>query len=148
MPGTRAVLDTNAWLDWLVFDDASMQPLRRALARDELEIVVDANCEQELILVLAYPALALDATAQARSLAQLRAHARRVDPAPAAGAPLPRCRDADDQKFLELACRARAGWLITRDKALLRLDRHRLKPPGLRIATAGAFAAACAALPA
>jgi predicted nucleic acid-binding protein len=34
---------------------------------------------------------------------------------------LPRCRDRDDQKFLELAFAAKASVLLTRDKALLRL---------------------------
>jgi len=39
---------------------------------------------------------------------------------------LPGCRDPDDQKFLEIAGAAGAATLITRDKALLRLARHRL----------------------
>jgi len=41
-------------------------------------------------------------------------------------APLPACRDPDDQKFLEIARSAGAAALMTRDKALLRLTRHRL----------------------
>ena len=36
---------------------------------------------------------------------------------------LPRCKDRDDQKFLELARDAGADWLVTADKALLRLAR-------------------------
>lgn len=35
--------------------------------------------------------------------------------------PLPLCRDPDDQKFLELAQAAKAGLLVTKDKALLAL---------------------------
>ena len=35
--------------------------------------------------------------------------------------PLPRCKDRDDQKFLELAARAGADLLVSRDNALLRL---------------------------
>ena len=35
--------------------------------------------------------------------------------------PLPRCQDRDDQKFLELAARAGADLLVSKDKALLKL---------------------------
>jgi predicted nucleic acid-binding protein len=34
---------------------------------------------------------------------------------------LPRCKDRDDQKFLELAARCEANLLVSKDKALLRL---------------------------
>jgi predicted nucleic acid-binding protein len=33
--------------------------------------------------------------------------------------PLPRCKDRDDQKFLELAARCDANMLVSKDKALL-----------------------------
>lgn len=49
---------------------------------------------------------------------------------------LPRCRDADDQKFLILAARCRADLLLTRDKLLLRLSRHRHIPPPCLILSA------------
>ena len=38
--------------------------------------------------------------------------------------PLPRCKDPDDQKFLELAARCAARVLVTRDNSLLRLSRR------------------------
>ena len=37
---------------------------------------------------------------------------------------LPRCADPDDQKFLQLALAARASWLLSKDKELLKLDRR------------------------
>jgi hypothetical protein len=37
---------------------------------------------------------------------------------------LPRCADRDDQKFLELARDSGADWLVTADKALLKLARR------------------------
>ena len=43
-------------------------------------------------------------------------------------APLPKCRDTDDQKFMEVAARCRADLLVTRDKELLRLARSRARP--------------------
>ncbi|MFN7550915.1 MAG: putative toxin-antitoxin system toxin component, PIN family [Pseudomonadota bacterium] len=42
----------------------------------------------------------------------------------AASPPLPRCKDPDDQKFLELAARCAARVLVTRDDSLLRLSRR------------------------
>lgn len=41
-----------------------------------------------------------------------------------AAAALPSCRDPEDQKLLECAVANAAAWLLTRDKALLRLQRH------------------------
>ena len=42
------------------------------------------------------------------------------------GTDLPKCRDPDDQKFLEAAAAARADVLITKDVALLELARRKL----------------------
>ena len=52
------------------------------------------------------------------------------------------CSDRDAQKFLGLAYAARADWLVTKDKALLKLAR-RARRDGLKIL---APAAACAEL--
>jgi predicted nucleic acid-binding protein len=37
---------------------------------------------------------------------------------------LPRCSDPDDQKFIELAAAARAGALVSKDRAVLKLRRR------------------------
>ncbi|HZI16760.1 MAG TPA: PIN domain-containing protein, partial [Myxococcus sp.] len=57
-----------------------------------------------------------------------QARVRRVDAAEGTFIPeLPRCRDRDDQKFLLLAARAKAAWLVSKDKRVLSLaDRHGL----------------------
>ena len=80
------------------------------------------------------------APAQAAALAECRRVAR---PIAARGetVPLPKCRDTDDQKFLEAAAAARADVLITKDQALLELSRRRTGPPPFRIVTPHAFAA-------
>ena len=124
---SRFVLDTNAWLDWLVFDDPAMAPLKAAVAAGRAEILIDAACEAELERVLAYPLgrVSLDAPAQAACLAECRRVALRVERA-AAPASLPRCRDPDDQKILEAAAAAGAHYLVTRDLALLELARRAL----------------------
>jgi len=121
MAGVRAVLDTQVWLDWLVFDDPSAAPIREAQAAGRVEIVIDAACEAELVRVLAYDLgkYSLDADAQLQCIARCRSVARRV-PAGSSAA-LPRCRDPDDQKFLELAASAGAQCLISKDQAVLEL---------------------------
>jgi predicted nucleic acid-binding protein len=48
-----------------------------------------------------------------------------VDAAPQESIILPKCKDKDDQKFLELARDGQADWLVTADKALLKLRRGR-----------------------
>ena len=131
MAARRVVLDTNIWLDWLVFKDLSLLKLRKTVADGDAEIFIDAACEAELERVLAYDLArhSLDAAAQAACLAECRRIAQRIDAAAteAGRAQLPRCRDPDDQKFLDLALAARADCLVTKDHALLELAR-RTKP--------------------
>lgn len=129
----RLVLDTNIWLDWLVFDDAAIRPLRDAFSAGRLEIAIDAPCLEELRRVLAYPEFGLDAAHQDGLLAQVRSTTLSIDSTGAA--PLPVCSDPDDQKFLELARDARADWLISKDKALCRLGTARLLAAGFRVGT-------------
>jgi uncharacterized protein len=124
----RLVLDTNVWLDWLVFDDPSIAPLRAAVAAKRAEIFIGAACEAELERVLAYDLGKRwpDTGARGGCIAECRRVARRIDsPVPEAErAQLPACRDPDDQKFLEAALAAGAAFLITKDRALLELARH------------------------
>jgi len=121
----RLVLDTNVWLDWLVFADASIAPIKAAVASDRAEIYIDAACEEELERALGYD-LGKRAVDIAACIAECRRVARRIDSAPpeAERAQLPACRDPDDQKFLEAALAARAGFLVTKDRALLALARR------------------------
>ena len=123
----KVVLDTNVWLDWLVFDDPAVASLRAAFEAARLEVVIDAACEAELMRVLAYRFYgeALPAQRQADCLAACRRIATRVEVGPAGA--LPACRDPDDQKFLELALGAGADALVTKDEALLALA-HRALP--------------------
>ena len=45
----RLILDTNIWLDWLVFGDPSIAPIRAAVAAKRAEVFIDAACEAELV---------------------------------------------------------------------------------------------------
>jgi putative PIN family toxin of toxin-antitoxin system len=117
------VLDTNAWLDLLVFRDPRAARLDAAVRAGEIVAVVDEACRAEWQRVLDYPALALDADRRAAIEAEFEHFSRRVDSA-SPPLPLPRCQDPDDQKFLELALASGARWLVTRDRALLTLARR------------------------
>ena len=132
----RLVLDTNVWLDWLVFDDPSLASLKQAVAESRAEIFIDESCEAELARVLAYDLgrHSIDAAAQAAALVECWRIARPLaDGRPAGCASLPRCADPADQVFLEAALAARADFLVTKDRALLDLARRvpfRIVTPG------------------
>ena len=131
------VLDTNVCLDLFVFGDAVAVPLVRALAEGRAEAVTDERCREEWCRVLAYPQLDLSDAARAAALA---AHDRWVRCADVVrdmpgGVRPPRCADPDDQKFLELAWSAGAGWLLSKDKEVLRLGRRTARDGLFVIAT-------------
>ena len=132
----RLVLDTNVWIDWLVFDDSAVAPVRAAVASGQAEVWYDPAGETELAEVLGRKLGRRQLTAEEQNacLAQLRAVARRNDGAGAGAGTLPRCSDPDDQKFLELARDCGAGLLLTRDQALLDLGRRAGKQLSFRIA--------------
>lgn len=127
----RWVLDTNVVLDCLYFDDALARPLWHAVTTGTANCLADAATLDELRRVLAYRQFALTPAQQARILADYRTQVRPC--AAQADSPLPRCRDAADQKFLQLAHAARADLLISKDRDLLKLRRNRTL--GFRIVT-------------
>jgi putative PIN family toxin of toxin-antitoxin system len=131
------VLDTNVVLDWLVFGDPAVQALAQALEDGHVRWVATAPMLDELRHVLRRP---LDARWEARrELALTFALDNRVEIVSPPDLPPARrlhCTDADDQKFIDLALARPTPWLLTRDRALLRLARRaRLQgvavvPPG------------------
>ncbi|KFB76637.1 putative toxin-antitoxin system toxin component, PIN family [Candidatus Accumulibacter cognatus] len=137
----RAVLDTNIVMDLLHFADPRTQALQRAIMRGALRCFTDRTCLSELERVSAYPQFKLDAAAQRALLERYRSFASACDSDQSEDYPLPRCRDSDDQKFLILALRCRADLLITRDRLLLKLARHRHLPVPCKIVTAEATSA-------
>jgi len=135
----RLVLDTNVWIDWLVFDDPSVAPLKVAHRDGRIDIVVNEACLAELTAVLAYPEFGLDAPQRKSHLAEVdRCVVMHDNQSAARPTALPRCSDPDDQKFLVLARNASVDWLITKDKALLKLNR-RLNAGGFRVGSPSAW---------
>jgi uncharacterized protein len=115
----RLVLDTNVVLDLFHWANVDAVPIMAALEAGHIECLADRRTLDELQRVLTYPQLKLtpemivDRYRRYSSLVQL------VDDGEAP--PLPRCKDRDDQMFLELAARCGADVLVSKDKALLRL---------------------------
>jgi putative PIN family toxin of toxin-antitoxin system len=97
-----------------------------------LPITNDA-CFAELERVLQYPRLRRDEARHAALLTAYRTTAQWFDAT--GGEDVPRCRDRDDQKFLDLAAAARADFLVTRDARVLGMSRRMEKRFGVRVVT-------------
>lgn len=129
MAKQRIVLDTNIWLDWLLFEDTGIAHIRQLQEAGHVEILIDETCEAELAGVLArqFGKRRMTDAEQRAAMATCRRLTTRVNVRASAPerARLPLCRDRDDQKFLELALAAGADVVVTKDKALLDLTRRR-----------------------
>lgn len=113
------VLDTNIVLDVLIFNDTAAEPVRVGLRDGSLHWIATTPMRDELARVLDYPQIAkrvqfYQLTTEA-VLEQFDALAHIVPVA--AKAPVT-CKDADDQKFIDLAV-AHQSILLSKDKAVL-----------------------------
>lgn len=135
------VLDTNAVLDLLLWHNAELDCVAQALADGRARLSCDEACLRELRTVLRYDKFGLDDETAARLYADYLARVE-LNPLPAQpDTSLPRCRDRGDQKFFDLAVRSKADLLVSRDRAVLRLGRHRLCPSTLKVVAPPALAA-------
>ena len=129
------VLDTNIVLDVFVFNDSAAEPVRRALAKQQIDWLATQPMRDELVRVLAYPKIAIRLAFYKLTagdvLAQFDQHARLVSVAPKASLT---CSDADDQKFIDLAVQHQA-LLLSKDKDIVSM-RKRLLAQGVRTQTA------------
>lgn len=120
----KLILDTNIVLDWLVFHDTSMAGLQPALDQGLIEIVTHEPAIVELRRVLTYPQFKLAIDQQQELLARYNAQTRVVTVPAELPANFPRCRDHDDQHFLDLAYHERADGLVSKDDAILELTKR------------------------
>ncbi len=120
----RVVLDTNVVLDLLHFHDPGVAAIDAAIRSGRVQVMTDTACLEELRRVLEYPEFGLDEAKRSAVQAGYAAWAHVADSCDARPVSSPRCSDADDQKFIDLALRCRARFLISKDKAVLRLARR------------------------
>lgn len=148
-PPSDVILDTNAVLDWLVFAEPATQPLGDAMRRGALRWIATPDMRAELHDVLGrlltHPPLQRWQAAYAPAHAEVERWIRLVDtPAPLSAALRLHCTDPDDQGFIDLALARRTPWLVTRDRALLRLARG-ARPHGVAVLTPAQWSATAAA---
>jgi putative PIN family toxin of toxin-antitoxin system len=121
---TPVVLDTNIVLDAFVFDDPTARPLKSARAAGQLEMFATKANRDQLARVLCYPKIvprmAYYQVTASHVLAQFDGQATLVDTAPKASVT---CRDADDQKFIDLAVKHQA-LLLSKDQAVLCMSKR------------------------
>ena len=133
-PARPVVVDTNVALDLLIFSDPRTAPLRTLLAQGRLAWIATPVMRDELERVLAYPHIAermnYYRVSAAQVLAAFDAQVRLMDIAPKVAYV---CKDADDQKFIDLAATHRAI-LLSKDKAVICM-RKRLANLGADVAT-------------
>jgi putative PIN family toxin of toxin-antitoxin system len=129
------VLDTNVVLDWLLFSEPSCRALALQLETGQFAWHTSAPMRVELLSVLLRPQfLAWKPNCEYILSAFDRwAIVAPID-FPAPGPSAPRCRDAHDQKFIDLAYARSARWLFSRDRALLDLAKP-ARARGLEILT-------------
>lgn len=125
------VIDTQVLLDWLVFANGQVARWTSAVTAGEVGWIACPAMRTEFAHMVTHPRFLRWAPQSERALAVFDRYAVMLAD-PSNSHPRLRCRDADDQVFLDLALEHRAGWLLTRDKALLALAR-RARPLGLEI---------------
>lgn len=129
MTAPHLVLDTNVVMDLFHFQPPLLAPLMTAIEMGHVVCLADERTLRELERVTGYKQFKLDDAGRRRLFDAYRAHVTLVDPvADPALPPLPRCRDPDDQMFLELALRGKAEVLISRDHLVLQLAKARQRP--------------------
>lgn len=129
-PAPIIILDTNVLLDWCVFKDPSAQALGEALKTGRLRWLASSSMQTEWGHVWPRSVFARWQPDPSVTTAVFQ-HAEMVAEPPKG--PF-KCKDPDDQVFIDLAMHVKARWLLSKDAALLKLSR-RAGAHGLGIAT-------------
>lgn len=128
----KLVLDTNIVLDVLVFNEPKVAQLKADLQAGRVQWLTTAVMRTELERVLAYAQIAPRVAFYGLDTAAvLAAFDARAQLRPVAAKVAVDCKDADDQKFLDLAVQEGA-LLLSKDRQVLKC-RKRLQKWGANI---------------
>jgi putative PIN family toxin of toxin-antitoxin system len=116
----RVVFDTNTVVSALVFASAHLSWLRGHWRVDGGTPLVSQATVDELVRVLAYAKFELGRGEIEALLGDYLPFAEVIEVPDHPSAP--RCRDPDDQMFVDLALQGNADVLVTGDAALLEMD--------------------------
>ena len=120
------VLDTNILLDIFVFDDQRAHPLRGALTKKTIDAVATAQTIEEFQDVISRPQFDLSLEQQKEIDLQWQTWSRILDDVSIEVAPW-KCKDRDDQVFINLAYSLRPAILISKDKLVLKIAKRAIK---------------------
>lgn len=128
-PLPRLVLDTNVVMDLFHFAAPPLAPLMTIIKSGTVVCLANEQTLAELERVTGYPQFKLDPGGRQRVCDAYRAFVTlATDPITRDMPLLPKCRDPDDQMFLELALAGHADMLISRDNLVLKLAKARNRP--------------------
>jgi putative PIN family toxin of toxin-antitoxin system len=123
----NVILDTNTWLDWLLFDDNTVAAIRQRYTDKTIRLIATLRMRDELALVIARPQFQklFTETRQPDWLMAEFDSLVELVPAPPAlflkdALPHPLiCKDPDDQIFIDLALSSSPCILVSKDKMVL-----------------------------
>ena len=127
-----AVIDTQSLLDWQFFFNPACKGWLPSLRAGHWRWLATGAMRDELAHVLGRGLDARWQTPPSAVLDFFDAHALVVEAAPPGASRRLPCTDPDDQKFLDLAATHPVRWLVSRDRAVLKL-RRRAERLGLTI---------------
>jgi predicted nucleic acid-binding protein len=129
------VLDTNVVFGWLLFADADCAPVGGAVQRGAVRWIATPEMRVEHFHVLGRGSLDHFQPDKLLLASAWERHCTMVDLLPLSmDAGRLRCTDPDDQKFIQLALGHRVRWLLSKDRAVLKLGR-RMRPFGIEVLT-------------
>lgn len=138
----KVVFDTNVVVSATLFRSSFLSPLRAVWQDGRVSAIVCAETNAELLRVLTYAKFKLSEADIAHVLALYLpfAQSHKIKSSAKQTSPLPICRDARGQIFLELAHSAQADLLVSGDDDLLNLaDDSAMQHLGFKIITPAAF---------
>lgn len=120
------VIDTNILLDIFVFQDPATAPLREALFSGALDAVRADITLSEFADVLSRDKFKLTVEQRNEVLAAWQSHSRALTDSEICASPW-KCKDRDDQIFLDLAYTLRPCYLLSKDLQVLKFRKRAAK---------------------